>query len=66
MSAAFPTVRAAALALLNDPEAKLNWRNGSFLGQCCCADRPLSMKQRDWLALLLERNGHPPLAGDAK
>lgn len=66
VTAPYPTVRAAALAVLNDPDAKVNWFVGSFLGQCCCARRPLSEKQRDWLTLILERAGHPPLAGEAQ
>jgi hypothetical protein len=58
------TQREAALALLNlDPAAtRLTRKAGSFLGQLVCDPTPLTDKQRDWLATLLERAGLPPLA----
>lgn len=63
MSTPFPTHREAALGLINDPDAKLTRKAGSFLGQLCADDRPLSPRQSEWLATLLERAGLPPLYG---
>jgi hypothetical protein len=60
MSAAFPTPRAAALALLNG-EYRLTRKAGSFLGQCVADPMPLTEAQRDWLDTLLERAGLPEL-----
>lgn len=59
---AYPSHREAALALLNDPEAKLSRKAGSFLGQCVVDDTPLTDKQRDWISTLLDRAGLPALA----
>ena len=59
----FTSHRVAALALLNDPNAKLTRKTGSFLGQCAVDDAPLSDKQSDWLATLLERAGLPAMEG---
>lgn len=59
---AFSSHRAAALALLNDPEVQLSRKAGSFLGQCVTDPQPLSKKQHDWIATLLERAGHPSLS----
>jgi hypothetical protein len=66
MAEPFTTQKAAALALLNGGFA-LTRKGGSFLGQCIVDDTPLSIKQADWLATLLSKNGLPPLAngGDA-
>lgn len=62
----FSTQRDAALALLNTG-CKLTRKAGAFAGQTCVDPTPLSEKQRDWLATLLDRAGLPPLAnrGDA-
>jgi hypothetical protein len=62
----FPSARAAALALLNQG-GTLTRKAGSFLGQTCVDSTPLTDRQRDWLATLLERASLPPLAigGDA-
>ncbi|GGC31211.1 hypothetical protein GCM10011371_18320 [Novosphingobium marinum] len=57
----FSSHRDAAIALLNDPEAKLSRKGGSFLGQCVVDDTPLSEAQTDWLATLLDRAGLPTL-----
>ena len=57
----FPDQRTAALALLNGGE-RLTRAAGSFLGQLVVDPTPLSEKQDNWLATLLERAGLPPLA----
>lgn len=66
MTAPYPTVRAAALAVLNEHADGLTWKAGAFLGQCCVADRDLSEKQRSWLASILARAGLPELSEQAK
>jgi hypothetical protein len=53
--------RKAALALLNS-DAKLSRKEGGFLGQIAVDPSPLSAKQAEWLAKLLERAGLPPMA----
>jgi hypothetical protein len=63
MTAAFNSHRAAALALLNSDHANLNRKSAGFLGQVT-VDEELSVKQREWLVTLLQRNGLPPLAGE--
>lgn len=60
MSAPFPTIRAAALALLNG--APLKQKEGQFLGGIAFAEYPLTPKQLKWLVGLLDRNNLPPLA----
>lgn len=62
MANPFTTQRDAALALLNHGGAATR-KAGSFLGQTCVDPTPLSDKQRDWLATLLDRAGLPPLMG---
>lgn len=62
----FQTVRAAALAVLNDHADGRTWKEGAFLGQCCVADRDLSGKQRSWLGSILARAGLPELSEQAK
>lgn len=57
---AFPDQRSAALALLTS-EARLTRQAGSFAGQLAVDPTPLTEKQCDWLALLLDRAGLPPL-----
>ena len=53
--------REAALFLLNS-DAKLSRKEGGFLGQIAVDPSPLSAKQAEWLAKLLERAGLPPMA----
>lgn len=60
MSGPFPTPRAAAIALLTG-DNRLSRKAGSFLGQLAVDPTPLSDKQADWLATLLDRAGLPPL-----
>ncbi len=52
-------LRTVALALLNaDPATvRLSRRAGSFLGQCVADPLPLTDKQAEWLASLLNRAG---------
>lgn len=62
MTAPFPDHRSAALALLNS--GKLTTRkSGSFCGQCAVDPAPLTPKQSEWLATLLERAGLPAIEG---
>lgn len=56
----FTSQRDAALALLNSG-VTLNRRSGSFLGQLCADDTPMTIKQSDWLDALLEKAGLGPL-----
>lgn len=56
----FTTHRQAALALLNCG-MDLTRKAGSFLGQCVADPVPLTERQVDWLAKLLERAELPPL-----
>lgn len=55
--APFDRRRAAALALLNKPDARLSRRAGSFLGQTAVDASPLSEAQAEWLGQLLAREG---------
>lgn len=59
----FASARRAALALLNSDETRLTRQAGSFLGQLCVDDTPLSQKQFGWISTLLDRAGLPALAG---
>ena len=64
MTHRFPTIRAAALALLNMERPKgCSRRAGSFLGQCAVDPTPLSDAQADWLDALLSKNDLPPFGG---
>lgn len=54
-------VAAAALALLRANNPPMTRKAGSFLGQLVVDATPLTEKQADWLATLLERAGLPPL-----
>lgn len=56
----FGTPREAALALLNS-DMSLNRKTGTFLGQVCADDTPLSPKQRKWLDDLLRKAELPDL-----
>ena len=58
---AFSDQRSAALSLLNDPNAQLSRKAGSFLGQLVTDPRPMTAKQANWLSTLLERSGLPCL-----
>ena len=62
MSGPFTSQRDAALALLTG-DSRLSRKAGSFLGQLAVDATPLSAKQEDWLATLLDRAGLPPLTG---
>lgn len=57
----FPNQRDAALALLNGGY-RLTRKAGQFLGQLAVDPSPMSERQHDWLAKLLERFELPPLA----
>jgi len=52
--------RDAALAMLNG-DYRLTRAAGSFLGQLAVDPTPMSEKQANWLAKLLEKRGLPPL-----
>jgi hypothetical protein len=56
----FYNQRDAALALLHS-DLRLTRKSGSFLGQCCVDETPLSDKQRVWLDGLLQKADLPPL-----
>lgn len=58
----FPDQRSAALALLNG-DHRLTRKAGSFLGQCVADSTPLTEKQSEWLATLLDRAGLPTIEG---
>lgn len=64
MSAAFPTTRDAALALLNSGTT-LTRKAGSFLGQTVVDQTPLTAAQMGWLEALLDRAGLPPFVEQA-
>lgn len=51
----------AALRLLTHHAETLNARSAQFLGQMVVNRNPMSEKQADWFAKLLERAGLPPL-----
>ena len=57
----FPDHRQAALALLTGNH-RLSRKAGQFLGQLAVDSSPVSEKQADWLANLLDRANLPPLA----
>lgn len=60
----FPNHRAAALALLNNAPPR-NRKTGGFLGQIAVDPAPLTAKQADWLATLLERASLPSIIDGA-
>ena len=60
MSAPFPNHRLAALALLGS-DARLTRKAGSFLGQLCVDETPMTPAQSSWIATLLERAELPKL-----
>ena len=53
--------RQAALALLNG-SYRLSRKAGGFLGQLAVDPSPISKAQTNWLAILLDNAGLPPLA----
>lgn len=60
---AFPTHKAAALALLNS-DAELREKEGQFLGGIMFRTaEDMTDKQLNWLSILLDRHGLAPLAG---
>jgi hypothetical protein len=61
---AFPNHRQAALALLKG-DYRLTRKAGQFLGQLAVDPSPMSEKQAEWLAKLLDRHGLPALAQEA-
>jgi hypothetical protein len=65
MTAPHTDPRSAALALLISRQ-RLSRKAGSFLGQLVVDQSPLSDRQADWLATLLERAGLPPLVEGAQ
>lgn len=52
----------AALALLRANNPPMTRKAGSFLGQLVVDATPMTGKQADWLATLLDRAGMPPLS----
>lgn len=57
---AFADHRPAAMALITSGAA-LRPREGQFLGGLAFDANPLTEKQANWLRILLERHGLPPL-----
>jgi hypothetical protein len=47
-------------------ERSLRHREGQFLGGLAFDANPLSEKQANWLGILLDKHGLPPLAGDVQ
>jgi hypothetical protein len=56
----FTDHRAAAMAVLTSG-APLRPREGQFLGGVAFDANPLTIKQRSWLEILLEKHGFGPL-----
>jgi len=65
MSAPFIDHREAAMAVLTSGAA-LRPKEGQFLGGVAFDANPLTDKQANWLHILLERHGLPPIAGEAQ
>lgn len=59
----FYSSKVAAMELLR--VAPLKPREGQFCGGLAFSDEPLTDKQRNWLVILLDRHGLPPLADTA-
>ncbi len=57
--------RQAAMALLTCGAA-LRPKEGQFLGGISFDANPLTEKQANWLRILLNRHGLPPIVGDAQ
>lgn len=64
MSAPFNDHRAAAMALITSGAA-LRPKEGQFLGGLSFDANPLTEKQANWLQILLNRHGLPPMGGAA-
>lgn len=60
MGSFFNDHRCAALALLTKG-VELREKEGNFLGGIAYRPDPMSEKQANWLRILLERHGMPPL-----
>ena len=60
MASAFVDHRRAAMALLTKG-VELKEKEGNFLGGIAYRPDPMSDKQANWLRILLERHGLPPL-----
>ncbi|MGE0773679.1 MAG: hypothetical protein AB7G25_09150 [Sphingomonadaceae bacterium] len=58
----FSDHRAAAMAILTSG-GQLRPREGQFLGGLAFDANPLSEKQDNWLRILLDKHGLPPLEG---
>lgn len=56
----FPNHREAAMAVITSGAA-LRPKEGQFLGGIAFDLNPLTDKQDEWLRILLERHGLPPL-----
>jgi hypothetical protein len=52
----------AAMSLLTEGKL-LKPREGQFLGGIAFDANPLTEKQRNWLVILLDKHGLPPLTG---
>lgn len=59
--AIFDDHRSAAMALLTNG-ISLREKEGNFLGGLAFRSEPMSDKQANWLRILLDRHGLPPLA----
>ena len=57
----FPNHRDAAMAVITSG-AVLRPKEGQFLGGIAFDLNPLTEKQDEWLRILLDRHGLPPLA----
>lgn len=57
----FATHREAAMAVITSGAA-LRPKEGQFLGGIAFDLNPLTEKQDDWLRILLDKHGLPPLA----
>ena len=63
MAKVFTDHRAAAMALITSGAA-LRAKEGQFLGGIAFDANALTDKQANWLAILLDRYGLPPMEGD--
>jgi hypothetical protein len=67
MTAPFTDHREAARAILLPAlqgSKALRAKEGQFLGGLAFDANPLTEKQANWLCILLDKHGLPPLAGD--
>jgi len=60
MARPFNDHRGAAMALLTKG-VELREKEGNFLGGIAYRSNPMSEKQANWLRILLERHGLPPV-----